>query len=86
MSDGFLLDTNVISEFNRIGRPNEHVRQWLDTAAPDSLYVSVITLAEIQFGIELLNRANGAHNWSSGSSGSPIAGLRADCCRSMAIS
>jgi len=54
MSDGFLVDTNIISEFNRIGRPNEHVRQWLDTAPPDSLYVSVITLAEIQFGVELL--------------------------------
>jgi toxin FitB len=54
MSDRFLLDTNVISEFNRIGRPNEHVSQWLDAAPPDSLYVSVITLAEIQFGVELL--------------------------------
>jgi predicted nucleic acid-binding protein len=54
MKGGFLLDTNVISEFNRIGKPNEHVRQWLDTSPPDALYVSVITLAEIQFGIELL--------------------------------
>ena len=54
MNAGFLLDTNVISEFNRIGNPNEQVRQWLDAAPPDSLYVSVITLAEIQFGIELL--------------------------------
>jgi predicted nucleic acid-binding protein len=51
---GFLLDTNVISEFNRIGQPQEPVKQWLDAAVPDSLYVSVITLAEIQFGIELL--------------------------------
>lgn len=53
MNAGFLLDTNVISEFNRIGRPHERVRQWLDASPPDSLYVSVITLAEIQFGIEL---------------------------------
>ncbi len=28
MSDGFLLDTNVLSEFNRTGKPNENVRQW----------------------------------------------------------
>lgn len=51
---GFLLDTNVLSEFNRTGPPDEHVKQWLDAASEDSLYVSVITVAEIQFGIELL--------------------------------
>jgi len=51
---GFLLDTNVISEFNRTGPPNERVKQWLTATPLDSLYVSVITLAEIQFGIELL--------------------------------
>lgn len=50
----FLLDTNVISEFNRTGRPDERVKQWLDTVDPNSLYVSVITIAEIEFGIELL--------------------------------
>jgi predicted nucleic acid-binding protein len=54
MNGGFLLDTNVISEFNRVGKPDEHVRQWLDAASADALYVSVITLAEIQFGIEVL--------------------------------
>ena len=51
---GFLLDTNVLSEFNRTGPPNERVKQWLTATPLDSLYVSVITLAEIQFGIELL--------------------------------
>lgn len=54
MNGGFLLDTNVISEFNRIGEPNAQVEEWLDAVSEDSLYVSVITLAEIQFGIELL--------------------------------
>jgi predicted nucleic acid-binding protein len=50
----FLLDTNVLSEFNRRGDPNPHVKQWLERADPDSLYVSVLTLAEIRFGIQLL--------------------------------
>lgn len=50
----FLLDTNVISEFNRTGPPQEEVRQWLDAVDTDFLYVSVITLGEIQFGIERL--------------------------------
>ena len=51
---GYLVDTNVLSEFNRTGEPNERVKQWLTATPLDSLYVSVITLAEIQFGIELL--------------------------------
>ena len=51
---GFLLDTNVLSEFNRRGDPNPQVRQWLEAADTGSLYTSVLTLAEIRFGIELL--------------------------------
>lgn len=51
---GFLLDTNVLSEFNRRGEPNPLVKQWLEAADPGSLYVSVLTLAEIRFGVELL--------------------------------
>lgn len=51
---GFLLDTNVISEFNRTGEPNPQVKQWLTDTPLESLHVSVITLAEIRLGIELL--------------------------------
>src|SRR5271165_5956511 len=51
---GFLLDTNVLSEFNRRGDPNPRVEQWLEAADPGSLYASVLTLAEIRFGVELL--------------------------------
>ena len=51
---GFLLDTNVISEFNRRGDPNRLVKQWLEAADTDSLYTSVLTLGEIRFGVELL--------------------------------
>jgi toxin FitB len=51
---GFLLDTNVLSEFNRRGKPDLRVKQWLEAADNDSLYVSVLTLGEIRFGIELL--------------------------------
>jgi predicted nucleic acid-binding protein len=52
--DRFLLDTNILSEFNRRGDPNPQVKQWLEAAEPTSLYVSVLTLAEIRFGVELL--------------------------------
>jgi predicted nucleic acid-binding protein len=51
---GFLLDTNVLSEFNRRGEPNPLVKQWLEAADPESLYASVLTLGEIRFGVELL--------------------------------
>jgi predicted nucleic acid-binding protein len=40
---GFLLDTNVLSEFNRRGDPDRRVKLWLEGADTDSLYVSVLT-------------------------------------------
>lgn len=51
---GFLLDTNVLSEFNRKGAPDERVKRWLEAADSESLYVSVLTFGEIRFGVELL--------------------------------
>ena len=54
MSSGFLLDTNVLSEFSRRGEPDPQVRKWLSSAVPESLYVSILMLAEIRRGIELL--------------------------------
>ena len=52
---GFLIDTNVLSEYNRRpGGPDAGVKRWLETTDRQSQHVSVITLAEIQKGIELL--------------------------------
>jgi predicted nucleic acid-binding protein len=51
---GFLLDTNVLSEFNRRGDPDPLVREWLEASDPNSLYVSVVTFGEILLGVELL--------------------------------
>jgi len=51
---GFLIDTNVLSEYNRPGGPDAGVKRWLETTDRQIQYVSVITLAEIQKGIELL--------------------------------
>ena len=51
---GFLVDTNVLSEFSRTGEPEVRVKNWLKDTAPDSLFVSVLTLAEIRRGIEVL--------------------------------
>lgn len=48
----FLLDTNVISELRKI-RPNSSVVAWIESVADNDLYISVVTLAEIQAGIEI---------------------------------
>lgn len=50
---GWLLDTNVLSELRR-PRPKVSVVQWVIQHSLDHLYVSVVTLAEIRFGIELV--------------------------------
>jgi len=64
--NGFLIDTNVLSEYNRAGGPNVGVKRWLETTARELQHVSVITLAEIQKGIELLDegkRRNQLEQW-----------------------
>lgn len=47
----YLLDTNVISELRR-ARPHGAVLAWLAAVRPAKLCLSVMTLGEIQTGIE----------------------------------
>jgi len=51
---GWLLDTNVLSELRR-PRPEPRVIAFVAGQALEHLYVSIVTLAEIRFGIELVN-------------------------------
>ncbi|MDQ2945341.1 MAG: type II toxin-antitoxin system VapC family toxin [Acidobacteriota bacterium] len=51
---GFLLDTNVLSEFSRSQAPDQRVDRWLKTTPEESVFASVLTFAEIRRGIELL--------------------------------
>lgn len=46
----YLLDTNVVSALRRPER-NRAVSQWLFDQSPDDLYISVITVGEIEYGI-----------------------------------
>ncbi|MDN5841951.1 MAG: type II toxin-antitoxin system VapC family toxin [Alcaligenaceae bacterium] len=48
----YLLDTNVISELRR-PRPHGAVVAWLRSVADGDLYLSAVTLGEIEAGIEL---------------------------------
>jgi predicted nucleic acid-binding protein len=54
---GWLLDTNVVSELRK-PRCHEAVKVWAEARAPELLYLSRITIAEIGFGIE--QRASGS--------------------------
>jgi len=48
----YLLDTNVISELRR-DRPHGAVLKWLQGQEDRHLYLSAVTLGEIQAGIEI---------------------------------
>lgn len=54
---GWLLDTNILSELRR-RRPEPKVVAFVAAQPLDLLYVSVVTLAEIRFGIELVSDAD----------------------------
>ncbi|MCY6410699.1 type II toxin-antitoxin system VapC family toxin [Acinetobacter sp. VNH17] len=48
---GWLLDTNILSELRR-SKPHPQVLKFIAEQRNESLFVSVITFAEIRFGIE----------------------------------
>ena len=48
----YLLDTNVVSELRK-QRPHGGVVAWLDSMDDAQLYLSAVTVGEIQAGIEL---------------------------------
>jgi toxin FitB len=49
----FLLDTNVVSEWTK-PQPNSGVIDWLAQTDEDSVFLSVVTFAELRHGIERL--------------------------------
>ena len=51
--NGYLIDTNVISEFSK-PFPSLEVRSWLQNADSETLFVSAITVGEIRLGVENL--------------------------------
>jgi predicted nucleic acid-binding protein len=53
-----LLDTNVISELRKIsaGRADTNVARWASRVDPGDLYISVITVHELEVGILRIER------------------------------
>jgi len=54
----YLLDTNVVSELRKCsaGKGHPSVAQWAGSVAPNELYLSVISVLEIEMGILLKER------------------------------
>jgi predicted nucleic acid-binding protein len=62
---GWLLDTNVLSELRK-PRPEPRVVAFVAARPLDHLFISVVTLAEIRFGIEKIAepaRRGELHDW-----------------------
>lgn len=56
----YLLDTNVVSELRkaRAGKANRNVAAWAAEVPAASMFVSVITIQELEIGVLLAERRN----------------------------
>jgi toxin FitB len=54
----YLLDTNVISELRKVraGKADPNVARWSDSVDASQLYMSVITVQELEIGVLLAER------------------------------
>lgn len=54
----YLLDTNVVSELRKVraGKADQHVAEWADSVDADDLYLSVMTIHELEVGVLLAER------------------------------
>jgi hypothetical protein len=52
----YLVDTNVWSELRNRGRSNVNVRAWAQSVRETELYLSVVTVFEIERGVLLMER------------------------------
>lgn len=54
----FILDTNVLSELRkvRLGRADPNVARWADSVDAADLYLSAITVQELEMGVLLAER------------------------------
>jgi len=54
----FLLDTNVVSELRKVknGKASPNVAAWSRSVDANLLYISVITIMELEIGVSLMER------------------------------
>jgi toxin FitB len=58
--NGYLLDTNILSELRKRERCHPSVRRWFATLDDDTIFLSVLVIGEIRHGIELIRRRDEA--------------------------
>jgi toxin FitB len=63
----YLLDTNVVSELRK-HKPHGAVLAWMDTLRPEQIFLSAVTIGELQAGAELTRKNDPAkaaeiENW-----------------------
>ncbi|HEX4309299.1 MAG TPA: type II toxin-antitoxin system VapC family toxin [Acidobacteriaceae bacterium] len=56
----FLLDTNVVSELRKADRADANVRYWAARLSPAALYLSAISILELEIGVLLVERRDRA--------------------------
>jgi len=54
----FILDTNVVSELRKVraGRADKKVARWADSVDAADLYLSAISVQELELGVRLIER------------------------------
>lgn len=63
----YLLDTNVVSELRK-ANPHGAVVAWTETLRPEQVFLSAVTIGELQAGVELTRKNDAAkaleiENW-----------------------
>jgi predicted nucleic acid-binding protein len=67
----YLVDTNILSELRRRDRANPGVTAWFNETPEELIALSVITVAEIEAGVRLVERRDAAQGallrrWAQG--------------------
>ena len=85
----YLLDTNVVSELRK-RKPHGAVLAWMDTLRPEQIFLSAVTIGELQAGAELTRRNDPAkaaeiENWLMVTEGTfPVIPMDSTCFRKWA--
>jgi predicted nucleic acid-binding protein len=85
----YLLDTNVVSELRK-RKPHGAVLAWLDTLRPEQIFLSAVTIGELQAGAELTRKndpakASEIENWLTVTEGTfPVIPMDSACFREWA--
>lgn len=56
----FVLDTNVVSELRRPERSNPNVQSWIADQVPAALFLSAVTILELELGARRIERRDAA--------------------------